>query len=275
MASSRAVLLAIATVVGVVTACDKAGTDPELAPKVPLAYVRFVNGVPDTLATDWRFIDQIEYSPVVFRMAFRSFSPYQGAQAGNRHLRIFPDTNDINVTSQYFIDTTLTLAADTYYTIVHLGNTRPGVLPADQIVLLVDSIPAVDGDSFAIRAVHLGIGLNNQDVYASPTAGALPAAPLFSNVAYGVRSVYSTQAIGAMVFRTTNTGTVTVNATATAPTGSIAKPDSNLTAIGGSTIKGSVLSAFYFPRSVAGSPAPQTAAFLAPAIVYLTDKHPR
>jgi hypothetical protein len=275
MASERTALRALVAATALVGACDDPGTEPELPPKVPLAYVRFVNAVPDTIPTDWRFIDQVEYSPAFFRMAFRSATPYQGAQAGNRHLRIFPDTNDINVTKQFFIDTVLALAADTYYTIVHLGNTRPGVLPADQILLLVDSFPAVAGDSFAVRTVHLGIGLGNQDVYASPTTGALPATPLFSNVAYGTRSAYVTQPLGPMVLRAANNGTVTVNATATADTGIVAKPDSNLTAIAGSKIKGSVLSAFYFPRSVAGSRAPQTAAFLAPALVYLKDRHPR
>ena len=270
----RRLALAIAMVASVAS-CDKSGLDPELAPKVPLAYVRFVNAVPDTGGTDWRFIDQIEYSPVMFGVPFRSFSPYQGALAGARRLRIFPTSTDINVTSQFFIDTTLTLAANTYYTIVHLGYTRTGQLPADQILLIVDSLPTRDSTAFAVRAVHLGIGLVNQDVYASATAGALPATALFANLAYGSQTTWSSQALGPLVLRTTNTGTVTVNATATADTGRLAKPDSNFTAIGGSKIGGSAMSGFYFPRSVAASPAPQTAAFLAPAIVYLIDRHPR
>jgi hypothetical protein len=275
MAFRRNVALWVMAGSAAIVACDPSGLDPKLAPDVPLAYVRFVNAVPDTIPTDWRFIDQIEYSPVMFRMTFRSFSPYQGAQAGMRRLRIFPDTTDINFVSKFFIDTTLNLVADTYYTIVHVGNTRAGVLPADEIMLLVDSAPPVPTNSFALRAVHVGIGLLNQDVYASRSTGALPASPTFTDIGYRGASAYSMIANDTLVLRTTNAGTVSVNATATAPVGTAAKPDSNLTATGGSRIPGSALSAFYFPRSVVGSPAPQGGAFNAPAIVYLIDRHPR
>src|SRR5688572_29164887 len=90
-------------VAGILTACDESGSTPTLAPDVPLAYTRFVNGVADTGATDWRFIDQIEFSPLMFGVVFRGFSPYQGTLPGSRRLRIFPTSTDINVTSQYFI----------------------------------------------------------------------------------------------------------------------------------------------------------------------------
>jgi hypothetical protein len=46
----------------------------------------------------------------------------------------------------------------------------------------------------------------------------------------------------------------------------------NLTTIGGSGQAGSVVSAFIFPRSVAGSTAPNVTA---PSIVFTVDKHPR
>jgi len=45
--------------------------------------------VADTSPTDWRFVDQIEYSPTNIGLAFRSFSPYQPTAPGPRHLRIF------------------------------------------------------------------------------------------------------------------------------------------------------------------------------------------
>ena len=268
-----AMLLVSAMSIG---ACsDPSGLDPTLAPSVPLAYTRFVNAVADTGASDWRFIDQLEYSPIALGLTFRNFSPYQGTAPGARKLRIFPTSTDINVTQQFFVDTTITFAASTYYTIVHLGYARTGQSPADGILVLVDTIPTVAATSIAVRTLHLGLSLANQDVFASPTAGALPATPLVANLAYRGTSGYLTQTPGALVLRTTNTGTTTVNATATAPAGAAADATNNLTAIGGSTIGGSAFTGFYFPRSVALSSAPQTTAFTAPAIVYLVDRHPK
>jgi hypothetical protein len=65
-----------------------------------------------------------------------------------------------------------------------------------------------------------------------------------------------------------------VVANAIAPPGEAAVPVDNLTAIGGSNMGGSAITAFAFPKSVAGSKAPQTAAFNSPAIVYPIDRHP-
>ena len=42
----------------------------------------------------------------------------------------------------------------------------------------------------------------------------------------------------------------------------------------GSTVAGTALTAVVFPRSVAGSKAPQTAAFQVPAITFMWDKRP-
>jgi hypothetical protein len=44
--------------------------------------------------------------------------------------------------------------------------------------------------------------------------------------------------------------------------------------IAGGALRGSVMTAVVVPRSVAGSPAPQTAAFLVPAAVVLVDRRP-
>jgi len=256
-------------------ACDESGTDAILAPSVQLAYVRFVNAVADTGATDWHYIDQIEFSPVMLGMPFRSFSPYQGTAPGPRKLRIFPTSTDIAVTQQFFVDTTINYTAGLYYTVVHLGYTRTGQTPADGLLILVDTIPTVTAGNIAVRSVHLGLGLLNQDVYALATAATPPSGtPFVANQAFRGTSGYLTRATGAMALRNTNATTLTVTASATAPAGAAADVPNNLTAIGGSTIDGSAFTGFYFPRSVAGSAAPQTAAFLAPAIVYLVDKNP-
>jgi hypothetical protein len=57
-----------------------------------------------------------------------------------------------------------------------------------------------------------------------------------------------------------------------APTGSAGDPLNNLTTIGGSGQAGSVVTAFIFPRSVAGSTAPSVTT---PSLVFIVDKHPR
>lgn len=259
-------------------ACDERGQDAILAPIPPLAYTRFINAVADTSGTDWRFIDQIEYSPVMFNMTFRAFSPYQGTGPGSRRLRVFPTSTDINVTQQHFIDTTLTFEAGKYYTIIHTGYARTGSTPADKILMIEDPIPtSTAATDIAVRSVNLGMGLANQDVYAvaTTTTSITGLTPLFANLAYEAASAYSTRALGTMAFRSANTGTTTVAASAAAPAGAAADPNNGLTAIGGATIGGSAFTGFFFPRSVAGSAAPQSSAFTNPAIIFIVDRHPR
>src|SRR5258705_7551824 len=94
--------LAFLTGVVVIGACDKAGDGATLAPEPPMAYTRFVNAVADTGPTDWRFVDQLEYSPTMLGLRFRDFSPYQQTAPGPRHLKIFPTRTNINITQQNF-----------------------------------------------------------------------------------------------------------------------------------------------------------------------------
>src|SRR5262245_33535093 len=115
MKRTRVVLLLAAPVL--LTACDE-DNGPFLAPQRPLAFTRFINAVPDTFATDWRFIDQLEYSPVGLLVAFRGFTPYQGTAPGARHIRVFTNPGgsfpDIKAVSQILVDTTITLTAGSY-----------------------------------------------------------------------------------------------------------------------------------------------------------------
>ena len=233
----------------------------------PLAFTRFVSAVPDTGATDWRFTDILEFSPAAFGMTYRGFTPYQGTQPGTRTLRIFPTSQDINVTSTRLIDTTLTFQAGVYYTIVHTGYADPGAAIPNHIVVYEDPIPAsVGSDQYAIRAVHQGAGWGPVDVYApASTSAALPASPLFSGVDYLEATPYATMGLGAVALRALPAGQNTplmTMANATAPAGAAANPGDNLTAIGGTSIGGSVISGFFMPGSVVGSSAPQTSAFV-------------
>jgi hypothetical protein len=260
-------------------ACDE-NNGPFTAPNTPVAYTRFVNAVPDTFATDWRFIDQLELSPVGLQVAFRSFTPYQQTAPGSRHIRIFPNPGGtfpaINVVSQVLIDTTVTLTAGSYYTFVHVGFTRAGQSPADRLMVIEDKI-ADPAANIAVKAVHVGSGMSNVDLFAADEAATapLPSSPLFSAVGFGSVTNYSTRAPGAFALRMTTSGQTTpVMASVNVPRGDAGNPAANADPIGGSTLAGSVISAFVFPRSVAGSVAPQTAAFQAPSIVYIIDRNP-
>jgi hypothetical protein len=261
-------------------ACTKDG-GPFLAPVVPLAYTRFVSAVPDTFSTDWRFIDAIANSPTAILQPFRGFTPYQATTPGRRQLRIFPNPGGsfvpINVVTQVMIDTTLTFAENKYYTIIHVGLSRTGGSPADQVIVLEDPIPENIGSQIAVRSVNLGVGMGTVDVYAAAsTTAALPATPTFANLAYGAQSAYAMMAPGPLALRVTSAGTSTpVLANVAAPSGAIGDPANLLTTIGGAAQPGSAFTAFVFPRSVAGTTAPQTTAFQSSAIVYIIDRHPK
>jgi hypothetical protein len=64
-------ITAVATIAAL-AACSSDAGKVFTADNGPIAYVRFVNAVPDSGAGDWRFVDQIEGSPVAFGLTFRS-----------------------------------------------------------------------------------------------------------------------------------------------------------------------------------------------------------
>ena len=270
--------LMIAAALGT-AACTKDG-GPFLAPVVPLAYTRFISAVPDTFATDWRFIDAIANSPTAILQPFRGFTPYQATTPGPRQLRIFPNPGGTNVpigvVTQVMIDTVLTFTEGKHYTIIHVGLARTGGTPADRVIVLEDEVPANIGTQIAVRAVNLGVGLGSLDVYAAASTSApLPASATFANLAYGAQSAYAMMAPGTLALRVTAAGTNTpVLANFAAPAGAVADPANLLTAIGGAAQPGSAFTAFIFPRSVAGTTAPQTTAFQNSAIVYIIDRNP-
>jgi hypothetical protein len=270
----RSVLLPLG-IVAFTGACEK-DEGPFLAPEESIAYVRYVHAVPDTGQTDWRPIDALINSPPAFGLTFRGFTPYQAMGSGARHIRIFPTSTDINVTSVPIIDTTLTFNANTYYTLIWTGFARSGQTPADRLVLIEDQIPDVPAGQVSLRVVNLGLDLASVDVFATPAATTpLPASPLVTGIAAGSVSPYQTQTPGPLALQVTASGTRSpILAQVLAPPGQAADPTLNLTAVGGSTMGGSAITAFVFRASVTGSKAPQTTAFRNPGIVYLVDRHP-
>jgi hypothetical protein len=268
MIASRFVAMAVAVGALLVSGCQDS-TDGIVQPPPPVGYVRFVHAVPDTGALDYRFIDQVEYAPFQLGHAFRQIGRYQAATLGSRRFRVFPTSNNIAVTSQILIDTTITVEEGRYYTVLHVGNARAGAANPDRIVVIEDT-PATlpSGTQVAVRTVHAGTGIANVDVYTSAAAtDPLPATPAFSNIAFLGRSAYAVLSTGALTARVTATGVRDVLITSAAPAGTAGSAAAN--PIGGVTIGGSVLTAFAFPAGIGAN-----AALTTPAVVWGLDRRP-
>lgn len=250
---------------------------PFFAPQVPLAYTRFINAIPDTVPADFRFVDLLEYSPFAVQLPFRSFTPYQGTAPGARHLKVFTnwggDSIYLRHTTVVLRDETPTFEAGKYYTIVAVGFARAGSTPALKLHVFEDPIPD-PGSNVAFRVVNLASGMSSINVgVTAASTDAIPT-PTFSNIAYLGSSAYATRAPGNAWFRVQdNTAAEIVAGNGRqAPVGAAGDPLNNLTTIGGSGQAGSAVTAYVFPRSVAGSRAPSVTA---PSIIFIVDKHPR
>lgn len=252
----------------------------------PLAYTRFLNAVPDTFPTDWRFIDQVENSPYAIQMAFRGFTPYQGTGAGSRHLRVFSDPSSTSPfpspeeVQKILADLTFTFEAGKYYTIVMHGNASPASPdPHIEIRVIEDQIPGtISGSQYMLRAINLGTtaDLQTVDIYKVATTSTSIASltPTFSGLGYKAEQAYTPFDTASMALRVTSAGSKTVITSVAAPNGADADAANNLTAIGGAREGQSAFTAFIVPRSVAGTKAPQSSAFQSATIVYIVDKHP-
>jgi uncharacterized protein DUF4397 len=243
-----------------------------------LTYVRYVHAMPDTGEVDVHLVDAVENlsfgDPSTGFTPYRTVSQYTGIVAGARHFRVFTNmqSTDINVISQVIFDTTLTLAANTYYTILHTGFARTGATPHQHFVLLTDARPAPTASQVAVRAIVTAPGIGPVDVYKTAdtaTAATLPGSPTFASVALGTPTTWSNFATGAAAFRAFTAGTTTPILTKVqAPAG--AAQQALLDPVAGVTVGGTALTAFIFPAGVAGSPNKSVAA----SIVYGVDVRP-
>ena len=285
-----ALVLAGAAAIG---ACRGDGGTAILANPGSVAYVRFVNAIPDSGAQDWRFVDLVEGSPNTLNMGFRGIFPgasYQPATSGTRHLRVFQSSFDqtfndptqasTSIVSTVFLDSTFTLAEGQHYTIMAVGNLRAP--RTAKFVILTDTY-SDPGTSIAVRSVNAGTG-GSVDVYGSAAGGttALPTSPLVTSLAPYAASPWITMATGALALRANSSGSTALPAMvdATAPAGVAADRSLNLTAIGGSTIAGSAFTAFLFPPAVQGSRAALVVVATCPTkcatagAVFAVDRYP-
>ena len=251
---------------------------------IPTAGVRFINALPDTAGSsglDMRFVDIVE-SNAQFKIPFRNNIvtaagvpastqvEYKNTRAGQRHFRIFLSDTSQAVAQVVLKDTTVTIEAGKKYTALMWGFARAGQTPAMRLSFVEDA-PADPGTNVALRVINT----TNQaiDVRQYLSTATLPAAASWANVAPLSISSYLTVPVGTYKFNVQPAGGGTSLFTdPTALLGQAATVDIDATP--GTTIAGSAVTAIVFPRSVAGSKAPQATAFTTPAISFIWDRRP-
>lgn len=253
MTASR--LFALCIVAWGVVAC---GGDDELGPAPPFGALRFVNAVADTGAMDFRVVDIVGDAPQFLENTFRSATPYQAVQAGNRHLKVFmtPSRTDTIAGAPTMWDTTFTFVAGTNYTVVMTGFARSASTPAMQMQIIQDDPTAPAAGQIRLRAINLG-SVGAIDAFVRSGTEAPPGVSLGTNLGFGTASAYGAFAAGSLTgIGATATGTPVPALFQTAgPPGEAGTPSVN--PIGGLLVAGSVLTGIVVPPSVVGSGAPQ------------------
>lgn len=246
----------------------------------PLGGVRFINAVPDGGPVDIRMVDQIEWSAssvsnaTNYGLPFRAGTIHWPTEAKARHIRVFPTDSSIAVTSQILHDTTITIEENKNVTLMLVGSRAAG--GSVHFVVLEDMPPTLTGAQIAVRLVNAtsaGQVPSTADGFlTATTSSALPTDPAFPNVGPRSASPYIVRDAVQFAVRATPDNTPGTTYNAAAPAGAPAADGFAATA--GATGPGSALSAYVFPRSVAGTAAPQTTAFQSPAVIFFVDRIP-
>jgi hypothetical protein len=276
----RVLLLCLA--VGVVGACSP--DEVITTENIPTAGVRFINAVPDTGASfglDFRFVDLAE-SNAQFRIPFRN-SPsttggvtastqiqYKPARAGQRHFRIFLADSLQAVATVVLKDSTVNLEAGKNYTVMLWGYARSTGTDKMRLSVWEESV-ADPGANVALRVINATNAPIDVRQYVS--TGTAPAAATWANVPPFTASSYVTAPPAQFRYNVQPAGGGTVLFTdALALIGAAGKVDAE--ALPGTTVAGSAVTAVVFPRSVAGTKAPQAAIFQVPAVSFMWDRRP-
>jgi hypothetical protein len=252
--------------------------------EIPSAGVRFINAVPDTGAAyglDFRFVDLPE-SNAHFRIPFRNnpatsagvtastLVQYKAARAGARHFRIFLSDSLQSVASIVLKDSTLNLEAGKNYTALLWGNARSSGPDRMRLTVIEEGV-ADPGANVALRVINTtGSPIDVRRYVAGATP---PAAATWASIAPYTVSAYVTSPPGQIRYNVQPAGGgASLFADALALMGTAASVD--IEAIPGTTVAGSAVTAIVFPRSVAGSRAPQSTAFGVPALTFIWDRRP-
>jgi hypothetical protein len=209
-------LILAGLVVVALAACDDDPVSTEVSPD-PSAAIRWVNGVPDTVAMDYRIVDYPSNASEP-NLPFRASSGnWRIVPAGAHRIRVFfTNTTAAGsmpaVVSQVFLDTTLTFEVNKKYTLLHYGYAKTGASPKQRLIVIPDDPPTPASGQVAIRAINAAAAIGPVDLYATVAAavGGTPSgAALFANVAAGAATAWVSVPVA--------TGTNTYRFTATAP----------------------------------------------------------
>lgn len=280
MRFQRQLLIALATTVVAACAKDVKGVS-NVGDIPPLAYVRYLNAVNDTLGTDFRSIDHLTYAQPFLATPYRAmgYGGYQGYAAGSHHIRVFPNSTNIAVTSSWFVDTTLTLTANTYYTIVHVGLGSGTGAAKQGLLVIPDTFPAQSTTNISYRVWNVGNDLGAVDVYATAaTTDALPASATFSNVGYKARSAYVSRAAGPLALRVYPTGNTTTPTIAATLMNAGTAGTTSADPIGGATVAGTIATAMIYSKTLCTTSAACALKGItlvaAPTIIWWNDLQP-
>ena len=257
---------------------------------IPTAGVRFINAVPDSAGSqglDFRFVDIVEDN-AQFRITFRN-SPnttggvtasttvqYKNARAGSRHFRIFLDDTLQAAASTVLKDSTLNLEVGKNYTLLLWGNARS--TGADKMKLTVIEENVADpGNSVALRVINTTNTAIDVRQYAK--GAALPGTPTWANLPPYSISAYVTATPDTILYNVQPAGggtTLFADSRALVGAAAVTVAPGPFDALPGTTIKGSAVTLLVFPRSVAGSMAPQlpTATWSVPQATFVWDRRP-
>lgn len=252
MTIAKYLLLAAAVVS--VAAC---GDDDGASPRGPTALVRLVNGSPDAGSVNLIFVDKLENLPTFQKVPFRGSSGlYQQVEAGERQVRVFFNTTDVDSAKVRLVDATVTLEAGQTYTLLYMGTVAGD---ADQLLVIPETIPDDPAaGSIAVKVLHAGFGMGAVDVYAADSAADPMAAPeeTFAGVAVGAATGYATlPALGddeLYEFAVAPAGGAAASFSVS-PDSPGAPADGTLSAQAGVRQSGSVLSVLVLPGAVSGS----------------------
>jgi hypothetical protein len=261
-----------------IVACHNDGVS--VNPRPPLGGVRFINAVPDGGPVDIRMVDQVEWSASSISgsssigLGFRAGTIHWPTEAKARRIRVFPTDSSLLVTVQILHDTTITIEANKNVTLMLVGSRQPGGRVS---FVKIDDSPGDPGaNKIAMRLVNASsagqVPSTASGYITASTSSPLPPTATFANVAARSASAYVVRDTGVFAVQATAAGSTTPTWSAAAPAGAPAAGLIGATA--GYRGSGSGLSAYVFPRSVAGTAAPQTAAFQSPAIVFFVDLIP-
>ena len=239
---------------------------------------------------------------------------YKNARAGSRHFKIFrtptatdPAATQIATAATVVVDTTVTLDAGKLYTFILWGLSRTGQSPAMKLTIITDD-PPDPGNQVALRIINACVptsaafpnpcgaattGVVDARVFTNdatdastidaPSTSWTGIAPLTVSAYRNVSPCCTGNLPGtpvvakAYTFDFRSAGGVTTGAalaSGSGPNGLAEAIDAD--AVPGTNIGGSAVTAILFPRSQAGTQAPQspTATFGSPGIIFVWDRRP-